>query len=309
MPRDRERFFIRSGPKLPPPAHGIKAKRAGTTWWGQRWIEALVRIAPAYASRLERGRSYARNGRTHDLEVGAGSVTALVTGSRPKPYAVSLKLAQLTAAEWTKVIEALAAHAAFSAELLAGSMPESIDDAFAAAGVSLFPKQARDLVTDCNCPDWANPCKHVAACHYVLGEAFDRDPFLLFELRGRTREQVLDALRAARSGGDAADELPADSGVPRTMALSALDAAEYDKPRAELPRLALKFEPPAVHGAILEQLGKPAAWSGEASPAELLAPLVRAAAERARAIALADEPPSTPVPQPRPRRKASKRTR
>src|SRR5262245_11897539 len=76
-PRDRDRF-IRTGPKLPPPAHGIKAKRAGVTWWGQRWIEALARMAPDYRARLERGRSYARNGRAHDLTVEAGSVSALV---------------------------------------------------------------------------------------------------------------------------------------------------------------------------------------------------------------------------------------
>jgi uncharacterized Zn finger protein len=70
-------------------------------------------------------------------------------------------------------------------------MPREIDQAFAPA--SLFPRRA--LETDCSCPDWANPCKHVAATHYVLGEAFDKDPFLLFELRGRSKEAVLQSLR------------------------------------------------------------------------------------------------------------------
>jgi uncharacterized Zn finger protein len=79
-------------------------------------------------------------------------------------------------------------------------MPQAIDEVFVAAGVSLFPKQRADLETSCSCPDWGDPCKHVAATHYVLGEALDRDPFLLFELRGRTKDQVLDALRAARGG-------------------------------------------------------------------------------------------------------------
>jgi uncharacterized Zn finger protein len=295
-PRDSDRF-IRTGPKLPPPAHGIRAKQAGATWWGQRWIEALSRIAPEYGKRLERGRSYARNGRTHDLSIAAGAVSALVTGSRPTPYSVRLRLSPLTAAEWSAVIERLAAHAAFSAELLAGRMPDSIEEAFAAANVQLFPKTARDLVTECSCPDWANPCKHVAACHYVLGEAFDRDPFLLFELRGRTREQVLAALRAARSGGAEHAEPAAPDPQLRTVALAALAAEEYDEPRGELPRLRLHFAAPPVHGALLTQLGKPAAWSGNESPAELLAPLVRAAAERARALAWAEDPPAQPAPE------------
>jgi uncharacterized Zn finger protein len=82
-------------------------------------------------------------------------------------------------------------------------MPQAIDEVFVAAGVSLFPKQRADLRTSCSCPDWGDPCKHVAATHYVLGDALDRDPFLLFELRGRTKDQVLDALRAARGGADA----------------------------------------------------------------------------------------------------------
>ncbi|HKP57974.1 MAG TPA: SWIM zinc finger family protein [Polyangiales bacterium] len=300
--------FFRSGPKRPPPAHGIKIKKAGSTWWGQRWIEALERMAPEYAKRMERGRSYARAGRTHDLSVEPGSVHAQVTGSRPKPYAVSLRLTQLTASDWQAAIAAMAAHAAFSAELLAGHMPQAIDEAFATAGVSLFPQAKRDLVTECNCPDYANPCKHVAACHYVLGEAFDRDPFLLFELRGRTREQVLAALRAAR-GGDASSSEPA-AGVALTVALPQLSADDYDKPRAELPHLSLSFDAPPAHGALLQQLGKPAAWSGDGSPAQLLEPLVRAAAERARALALGegeDHESEQPAAVAKPPRKPRKR--
>src|SRR6059036_1628093 len=93
----------------------------------------------------------------------------------------------------------MANQAVFAAELLAGEMPKEIDQAFRASGRSLFPAKVKDLQTACSCPDWANPCKHVAATHFVLGEAFDRDPFLLFELRGRSKDQVLSALRRARA--------------------------------------------------------------------------------------------------------------
>src|SRR5262245_10004312 len=293
--------FFRSGPKRPPPAHGIKIKKAGSTWWGQRWIEALERMAPEYAKRMERGRSYARTGRTHDLHVEPGSVSAQVTGSRPKPYAVSLRLTQLTASDWQAAIAAMAAHAAFSAELLAGHMPEAIDEAFAVAGVSLFPQAKRDLVTECNCPDYANPCKHVAACHYVLGEAFDRDPFLLFELRGRTRDQVLEALGRLRSETmvDAADA-GAPSGAETAVEIAPEAAAtDYERIPMPVPAMQFNFDAPPSPAAILRAVPPPRGWTLEETPAEFFADAYEKTAALARALALEPaeiEPkPATPT--------------
>lgn len=275
-------------PKQPPPEHGIKIKKTGTTWWGQRWVEALDRMSAEYANRLGRGRTYARAGRTHDLVVKAGAVTAKVTGSRPAPYKVTIKLKAFSDAQWEKVIVAMGAKAQFSSELLTGEMPKDIDDVFREAGISLFPNKESDLVTECSCPDWANPCKHVAATHYVLGEAFDRDPFLLFELRGRSKRNVLDALRSARAGGAIDDD--AHESVPNasTVTLEGVDSTNYDKPREPLPALHLSFDEPAVHGAVLQQLGTPAVWTATASPADLLTPVLRATAAKARRIALAE---------------------
>ena len=289
--------WYESSPKKPPPERGIRMKKAGTTWWGQRWIEALENVLRGDSARLARGRTYARAGRTHDLVFKGGKVTAKVTGSRATPYKITIELTELSAPAWKKAIDGLAKKAQFSAELLAGQMPQAIDEVFVEAGVSLFPKQRADLKTSCSCPDWGDPCKHVAATHYVLGEALDRDPFLLFELRGRTKDQVLDALRAAR--GDAGEApakkagkskvAPADatSEVP-TVKLGKLKSAEYDKPREPLPTLHFSFDEPVTHGAVLRQLGAPTTWEGDASPADVLAPLVRAAAETARRIAMAE---------------------
>ncbi len=178
-------------------------KRAGTTWWGKRWVEALERMAPDDAGRLARGRTYARAGRTHDLTVKPGLVTARVTGSQPRPYKVILTIARLDDATWAKAIAAMAKQASFAAQLLAGQMPEDIETAFQKRRDEPVPGATGGPTTACSCPDMANPCKHVAATHYVLGEAFDKDPFLLFELRGRTREQVIDAIRAARGAPSA----------------------------------------------------------------------------------------------------------
>ena len=115
-----------------------------------------------------------------------------------------MRFRALSEAQWDAVADAMAAQALYAARLLSGEMPEQIEEAFRAAGVTLFPADEGDLETDCTCPDWANPCKHVAAAFYLLGERFDADPFLMFELRGRTKEQIVEALRARRAGGPSA---------------------------------------------------------------------------------------------------------
>ena len=204
------------GSQRPPPnappiqrKDGIKARSQRgqfvTNWWAQRWISALERVVNS--GRLNRGRTYARAGQVLSLDEVGGVVKARVQGTRPQPYKVTIKLKPLSDRQWDRVIDALSGQALFAAQLLAGEMPQEIDAVFAAAGSSLFPSTEGELETECSCPDWANPCKHVAATHYILAEQLDEDPFLLFRLRGRTQEQVMAALRrapqryAARSRG------------------------------------------------------------------------------------------------------------
>jgi uncharacterized Zn finger protein len=298
--RLRRYGWYESAPKKPPPERGIRIKKAGTTWWGQRWIEALEQVLRGDAGRLARGKTYARAGRTHDFVVKRGKVAAKVTGSRATPYEISIALTQLGEAVWSKAIAGMAKKAQFSAELLGGRMPNEIDEVFREAGASLVPEQRGDLATSCSCPDWGDPCKHVAAAHYVLGEALDRDPFLLFELRGRTREQVLDALRAARGGArekgagkssktrKSEESRDAEREIP-SVKLGKLKAADYDKPRAALPALSFTFEEPHTPGALLRQLGAPATWRDDTLPADVFAPLLRVAGEAARRLAMAEQ--------------------
>jgi uncharacterized Zn finger protein len=175
---------------------GIKAqtKRGGfgESWWAKRWVAVLESFD--IGARLGRGRSYARKGQVLSIDIAAGMVRAKVQGSRPKPYQVTIKVKPLPESDWKKLAETLASQAIFAAKLLAGEMPQEIEKAFAAIGLSLFPEKLRDLETDCSCPDWSNPCKHVAAVYYLLGEEFDRDPFLIFKLRGMSREAFLESL-------------------------------------------------------------------------------------------------------------------
>ena len=247
------------------PENGIRARakrgRFGETWWAGRWIAALERITNE--GRLERGRTYARGGQVLTLDVGMDGVSAKVQGSRVKPYQVSIRFRGLADAEWERVLDAMAGQAIFAAKLLAGEMPEQIEDVFADVGTSLLPAAAKDLVTDCSCPDWSNPCKHVAAVYYLLGERFDDDPFLMFELRGRSKEALLDALRERRGVAmTAADEgaaTTAEGGTPAGEALET-DPARFWRMGADAATLTFSFEAPPVDALPVRRLGAPPFW-------------------------------------------------
>ena len=172
---------------------GIKAQSGrggfGRSWWARRWIEVLEGFD--LGARLGRGRSYARRGQVLSIDVEKGAVTARVQGSRARPYRVEIKVSTLGRSDWKKLTTALSGRPIFAAKLLAGQMPDNIEDVFRDAGLSLFPDKGADLETDCSCPDWSNPCKHIAAVYLLLGEEFDRDPFLVFKLRGVERGELI----------------------------------------------------------------------------------------------------------------------
>ena len=134
------------------------------------------------------------------ITIDKGRVEASVEGSQPRPYQVTIALRTLASDDWGKLIDALSQQAIVAAKLLAGEMPQDIEAVFTGVGLSLFPTRLKDLETDCSCPDWSNPCKHVAAVYYLIGEEFDRDPFLLFRLRGMSREELLERLHSYAGG-------------------------------------------------------------------------------------------------------------
>ena len=175
---------------------GIKAtsKRGSfvKSWWVKRWIKILESFN--LGARLTRGKTYARKGQVTSIKIETGLVRAKVQGSSSKPYSVTIKVRTLNGSEWERLAERLALKPIFAAKLLAGEMPEDIDSAFQEIGLSLFPAKSDDLETDCSCPDWSNPCKHIAAVYYLLGEEFDRDPFLIFKLRGVDMDDFMSIL-------------------------------------------------------------------------------------------------------------------
>ena len=253
-------FWDNYKPLPPKPVEkGIKAKSQrgaiGETWWSKRWIEVLESFG--MGARLSRGRSYARMGQVISIDIQKGIVTAEVQGTRSKPYSVAIRLNPLSEKDWDKVTDAMATQAIFAAKLLSGEMPRNIEEAFREAKAPLFPTSVKDLHTDCSCPDWANPCKHIAAVYFLLAERFDEDPFLIFKLRGQTKEEIIETLREKR-----ASALPeevstfAESDSPPVAAVPLEDCVDTFWQAGEaLGSFSINPALPEVDSAILKRLG------------------------------------------------------
>ncbi|HEX5691834.1 MAG TPA: SWIM zinc finger family protein [Roseiflexaceae bacterium] len=294
-------YYPKSKPRRP--ADGIKAQtksgKFGKSWWAGRWIAALERLVDA--GRLQRGRSYARSGQVLNLDITPGHVASRVQGSSRTPYRVSIDVTPLDDRAWDAVADAMASQAIFAAKLLAGEMPQNIEEAFAAAKVSLFPDKRGDLETDCSCPDYANPCKHVAAVYYLLGEQFDADPFLIFQLRGRTKDQIIAQLRARRAGGETATDVEKTS-APIEEPAAPLEAElehfwEGAGGAAAFQQIAFHVAAPQIDAAPIKRLGAPPFWSGKPAFGEVMGRAYRAVSHVALEIALGEEaPPDEPPP-------------
>ena len=201
-------WFPKSRPKHVEGGIRARSKRGdiGEEWWSKRFVEVLESYA--ISSRIKRGKRYARKGQVVELLVEPGEVSARVQGSRATPYEIRLTDANLDEDVWERVIEALVEQAGITARLLAGQLPPDVEGVFESAGSTLFPERYEDFSASCSCPDRANPCKHIAAVCYILAESFDDDPFGLLRWRGKSREDLLAALRAERGvvGPEAAVE-------------------------------------------------------------------------------------------------------
>lgn len=270
-------FYPKSRPRQA--KGGIKAQTRrgqtfGKSWWAKKWIAVLEGFN--LGARLTRGRSYARSGQVLSIEVGDGEVKASVQGSQRTPYRVVIAVEKLSEKEWDKVVTALSSQAVFVAKLLAGEMPQDVEKAFTDAGASLFPGRRGDLKTSCSCPDSSNPCKHIAAVYYILGEEFDRDPFLLFRLRGMDRDSLLARLSAVETPEETETE---EVAVARPAEPLPTDATAFWG--GELPADVFgEVTPPRVSGAWLRRLGNFPLWRGEQALDEALEPRYQDAAAR-----------------------------
>jgi len=174
------------------------------TWWGNRFIASLETFIDS--GRLQRGRAYRTDNRVLNFGIKENHVTATVRGNvnpyfgvtkEPK-YKVSLTFEALSSQRWQTIIARLCENPGLLSKLMLNEMPNNIEDAF---GTYYFlPRRYDDIEAQCSCPDYANPCKHIAGIYYRIASMLDRDPMLLFQLRGLAPEALHQALKKTELG-------------------------------------------------------------------------------------------------------------
>jgi uncharacterized Zn finger protein len=292
---DHYRFFEPSVPRRAKGGIRSQSKRGtfGESWWAKRWISVLESFD--IGARLGRGRNYARSGQVLSIDIEKGNVKAKVQGSRPTPYRVSIEIKSITPANWEKLVKVLSHQAIFVAKLLAGEMPQDIEKVFLSAGLSLFPEKSKDLKTECSCPDWSNPCKHIAAVYYLLGEEFDRDPFLIFKLRGLQREELIQMLGSGEKKPDKKKGKPkAPLAHDEEKKISSSEPLPADVSLfwngGPLPEDFFgEVQIPPVSAALLKRMGNFPFWRGKERFFDALEPTYARASERALAVFLGEK--------------------
>ena len=294
---ERFGFFEPSVPRRAKGGIRAQSKRGtfGESWWAKRWISVLESFD--IGARMGRGRNYARSGQVLSIDIEKGTVKAKVQGSRPTPYRVAIEIQSITPANWGKLVKALSHQAIFVAKLLAGEMPQDIEKVFQRAGLSLFPEKSKDLKTECSCPDWSNPCKHIAAVYYLLGEEFDRDPFLIFKLRGLPREELIKMLGSGEKKPDKrkgkrkpppAQEEKKKTLLPRPEPLPADGSLFWNG--GTLPEDFFgEVQIPPLSAALLKRLGNFPFWRGKERFFDALEPVYARASTRGLAVFLGEK--------------------
>ena len=191
------------------------------TWWGEAFVDALTSFIDA--GRLSRGRAYRGDHRILSFDMQDNIVKATVRGNKnpyygvykePK-YKVELKFTKLTAKEWKKVIANICSHPGWLSKLMLNEIPSDIDHAFDKGG--LLPKSFKDIDAKCSCPDYANPCKHVAGVYYRIAEMLDSQPMILFPLHGMPIDALQKELRNNKLGKAFAEHLSQPQDIELTI--------------------------------------------------------------------------------------------
>ena len=178
------------------PVH-VEGRTIARTFWGKAWCDNLEQYSD-YSNRLPRGRTYVRNGSVIDLQISAGVIKALISGS--SLYKVSLTIQPVSQTKWKGICRTCSGSVASLVDLLQGRLSEGVMERICRRGEGLFPAP-KEIRLSCSCPDWADMCKHVAAALYGVGARLDYQPELLFLLRGvDERELIAAASQAAPAG-------------------------------------------------------------------------------------------------------------
>jgi uncharacterized Zn finger protein len=210
----------------------VEGRKIASTFWGKAWCDNLESYRD-YENRLERGRSYVRNGSVIDLQIARHGVTAMVSGSAV--YTVKITISAAQKAAWKSICADCAGGIDSLVELLQGRFSKGVMERICRQGTGLFPKPA-DIKFSCSCPDHASMCKHVAAALYAVGARLDAKPELLFRLRAVDENDLVadigNVLPMSKQGPGAGKVLEADD----MAALFGLDMGDVAEPAEVVAR-------------------------------------------------------------------------
>ncbi|MGV8125122.1 MAG: SWIM zinc finger family protein [Candidatus Xenobiia bacterium LiM19] len=261
---------------------GIKSQSRsggfGESWWAQRWIDVLESFH--MGARLGRGKTYARKGQVLSITIDKGLITAEVQGSRPKPYKVEMKVKTLSLEVKKKLLKEIGESILFAVKLHSGEMPKELEETFLSSGLPLFPQKYSEMKTDCSCPDWSDPCKHIAAVCYLLAEEFDRDPFLIVKLRGLDRDELISVSgRAGTDAGSPGSTLFQEEEAPREERVIPLssDSSAFWGSAEGTGAFTFNTAAPSLHAHTVRRLGKFPFWRGAGNLIDIMDSVYRAA--------------------------------
>ncbi|NUN66623.1 hypothetical protein HCU40_18110 [Pseudanabaena biceps] len=253
------------------------------TWWGQKFISALESFTDS--GRLQRGRAYSGDSRILHFDITKGLATATIRGNvnpyfgvyKEPHYETEVKMTAITAKDWTKIIANMSSKASVVTRLLLNEVPENIEDSFTAVGKHLLPYSSKDFHTECSCPDYSNPCKHIAGLCYRLSGELDQDPFLLFEMRGISKEDLQAELIKSPLGKALASELGdrtlepesvlAYFTKPKTVAIKETPTLkQFWQGQKRLPQSIPLSTPTSVSAIVIKKQGdNPSFWHKDSS--------------------------------------------
>lgn len=268
---------------------GIRARSgsggASQHWWTTAWVRLMEGVR--YGASLELGARYARAGQVVELQIASGEASALVQGSRPKPYRVRIQVAPMPLSQWQALAAELARQVAWTARLLNGDLPRDIDQFCQRHGIALLPESMQHLQTQCNCPNQVTLCKHIGAIWTLLAEEMDRDPLLLFRLRGIERDELMAML--PRASATPSQRTPAEAPAATPPGASSVSIARFWQGAPIDPALFGELPPPDSASPILQRLGPFPFWQGEPSLEDELRPIYQRAAQNGLRGWLGDE--------------------
>jgi len=234
------------------------------TEWGKQWIQSNLQIGRPF--RMQRGIQYVKDERRiENLSISTGQIFATVQGTAPTPYRVKINFEPILQDGWKIILKELTKKTVNLIELLEGLLPEDIITIFNENGYSLFPNASKGLNATCSCPDTAIPCKHIAAVILYIARVLDYNPFLLLELRGKSKSEILNELSLGQGvkSKDESEKLSPTSNIEFKFNVPKISIVELSKKKKKSGtdtddyNIGFTFRKPGKIIETLENLGVP----------------------------------------------------